>query len=197
MHRDYADVSCDGRQHGREELDCTAWPERRSLEIAKLIRGTQNPALREVYFGRAAGDRRCRVPQPSRVGIEGPFFLRISSQGARAIEQVTAADTLAVQCYNDLLVRASCEAMKQDRIPTECHAQRGSSVVMRWAAAHALVLTPCSIEAFDDRTSAAIEVMSIHLLGHRPTPFDVPLPRSLSSEGAATDFPPRYVLYMF
>nr|WP_073974232.1 hypothetical protein [Erythrobacter donghaensis] len=88
MHRDYADVSCDGRQHGREELDCTAWPERRSLEIAKLIRGTQNPALREVYFDRGAGDRRRRAPQTPCVGIEVSFFLRISGHRASAIEQV-------------------------------------------------------------------------------------------------------------
>jgi hypothetical protein len=141
-------------------LDGTAWPERRSLEIAKLIRGTQNPALREVYFGRGAGDRRRRVPQTPRVGIEGSFCQSISGHGASAIEQVTAANTLAVQCRNDLLVRASCEAMKQDRFPTQCHTQRGGTVVMRWAAAHTLVLAPCSAQAFDYHAGAAFELMN-------------------------------------
>ncbi len=47
--------------------------------------------------------------------------------------------------------------------PTQCHAQRGRAVVMRWAATHALVLTPCSAEAFDDHASAAIKAMSISL----------------------------------
>jgi hypothetical protein len=32
---------------------------------------------------------------------------------------------------------------------------------MRWAATHAFAMTPCSVEAFDNRAGAAFELMSI------------------------------------
>jgi hypothetical protein len=44
--------------------------------------------------------------------------------------QITAANTLAVQCCDDLLARASRKAMKQDRFPTQCHSSAKTSLLM-------------------------------------------------------------------
>ena len=197
MYRDYAQVSRYRRQHRREELDSPAGAERRALEIAKLIGGKRNSALRKISLGRTAGDCGRRMPQTPRVGIEGSFFLSIGGHGARAIEQVTTADTPAVQGRDHLIIRASREAMKEDRFTPQRHAQRGSAVIVGRAAAHALVLTPCSAQAFDDHASAVIKAMGIGFQGHRPNPFDVPLPRSLHSGCTPTDFLAPRVLYMF
>ncbi|WP_370073151.1 hypothetical protein [Novosphingobium sp. THN1] len=100
------------------------------------------------------------MPQTPRVGIEGPFFLSISGNRTRATKQVTAANTLAVKRRYDLLVRASREAMKQDRFAPQCHAQRGSAVVVCGAAAHAFAPTPCTLKAFDYHAGAAFELMN-------------------------------------
>jgi hypothetical protein len=117
-------------------------------------------ALCEISFDRAVGDRRSRLPQASRIGTEVTLILPISCPRAGTIKELSAANALAIQRSNDVLIRTSGEAMEQDGLSPQGDAERRCAVVVGRTAAHALALTPCSLEAFDNRAGTAFELMT-------------------------------------
>jgi hypothetical protein len=118
-------------------------------------------ALCEISFDGAVGGQRGRLPQASRIGTEVTLILLIGCPSARTIKELAAANALAIQCCNDVLIRTSGEAMEQDGLSPQGHAERRCAVVVGGTAAHALALAPCSLETFDNRAGAVFELVSI------------------------------------
>ena len=160
MYRDNANVSRYCGQHCWEKLNCPAWPERRTFKVAELVRCALETALCEISFDRAVGDCRSRLPQASRIGTEITLILPISCPRARTIKELSAANALAIQCSNDVLIRTSGEAMEQDGLSPQGYAERRCAVVVGRTAAHALALAPGSVEAFDNRAGASFELLT-------------------------------------
>ena len=107
MHCDDADVSRDCRQHGGEKLDSPAWPKRRTFQVTEPVRCVLETALCEISFDGAVGDQRGRLPQASRIGTEVTLILLIGCPSTRTIKELAAANALAIQCCNDVLIRTS------------------------------------------------------------------------------------------
>ena len=161
MYCDDANVGCDCGQHRGEKLGGAARPERSARQVTELIGCGQKTALRKVSCDRAVGDRRSRLPQAPCIGAEIAMTLPLDAPGVCAVEKVAAANALAIQCRNDILIRTSREAMKQDGFAPQGHTQRWSTIVVSGAAAHAFASTPCTLKAFDDGAGAAFELMRI------------------------------------
>ena len=123
MDSDDAKIGAHGSQHRREKPDLTARPERRSGTIAEFRRRQVDASIAKVLTGETFLECHGVAPQPAGGPVGALHDDTVRQLVSGAVEQLTGTNAMPGQSCDHIGVRATGEAVEQDRMATEADAQ--------------------------------------------------------------------------